>query len=188
MLLDRGGRGRVEIDVGVDPNIAYDATTGEGHQKIGAMGRARWENTTFVTNDEWGLTPGQPIVMYGGNDRRGGRIYKWVSSANYTEGMTKAEIRNLLADGSTYVAHFEDLDNSDDDAGAEGGLTVGGSLPTAATAGQGRWILMSVDNNTDIAPNAAGAAGMTTVGEALQDDDWNDLGGFSDDETVLLGL
>ncbi|MCA9705144.1 MAG: DUF839 domain-containing protein [Myxococcales bacterium] len=177
-----------EIDPESPPGMPYDSATGNGHQKLGALGRARWENTTFHVGADRQLVPDQPIVFYSGNDRRGGRIYKWVSSGVYTPGMTKAEIRNLLAEGSTYVAHFADLDNSDDDAGAEGGLTVGGSLPTAASPGQGRWILMSVGNDVDIAPNAAGAASMTTVGEALQDEDWNGLGGFPDDQTVRLGL
>ncbi|MEM7156342.1 MAG: alkaline phosphatase PhoX [Myxococcota bacterium] len=178
----------VEIDPSAPSDRAYDAATGEGHQKLGSMGRARWENVTFHVGPDWALVPDQPIVFYSGNDRRGGRIYKWVSNGNYTEGMTRAEIRNLLADGSTYVAHFEDLDNSDDDAGAEGGLTVGGSLPTAATPGQGRWIRLSVDNQEDLAPNAAALGPATTVGEALGDNDWNELGGFANDETVLMGL
>jgi secreted PhoX family phosphatase len=179
-----------EIDPEAAPGEAYDAETGRGHLKIGSLGRAHWENAAFHVGDDWNLVPDQPIVFYAGDDRRGGRIYKWVSSENYTEGMTKAEIRALLAEGYTYVAHFEDLDNSDDgDTGALGGLTVGGALPSAGTPGVGRWIRLSVDNVTDVAPNAGGGAGSgTTVGDALQDVNWNGMGGFPDDQTVLMGL
>ena len=178
----------VEIDPESPPSMVYDPATGDGHQKLGSFGRARWENATFYVGEDWGLVPDQPIVFYSGNDRRGGRIYKWVSAEPYTDGMSKAEIRNLLADGRTYVAHFADLDNSDDDAGAEGGVTVGGTLATEATPGSGVWIEMSVGNRTDTAPNAAGGGAFTTVGEALLDNDWNNLGAFPDDQTVLMGL
>jgi secreted PhoX family phosphatase len=179
----------VEIDPESDPGLAYDPATGDGHQKLGALGRARWENSTFHVGPDWNLVADQSIVIYGGDDTRGGRIYKWVSRDPYTAGMTKAQIRNLLADGDLYVAHFADLDNSDDDLGAQGGITVGGSLPTAAAPGQGQWILMSTDNDAQIAPNAGGGAGgMTSVGDALRSTTWNGMGGFPDDPTMLLGL
>ncbi len=178
----------VEIDPEAQPGDAFDPITGDGHLKLGSFGRARWENTAFHVGENWDLVPGQPIVMYAGDDRRGGRIYKWVSSADYEDGMTKAEIRNLLGEGYLYVAHFADLDNSDDaDTGARGGLTVGGSLPSAASPGLGRWILMSVDNADDVAPNANGGD-TTTVGAALQDIEWNGMGGFADQQSVLVGL
>lgn len=180
----------VEVDPAAAPDQPYDAASGDGHLKLGSMGRANWEGATFHVGADWHLVPDQPIVFYGGDDRRGGRIFKWVSAENYAEGMSKAEIRNLLADGYTYVSHFADLDNSDDaDTGALGGLTVSGALPTASTPGTGQWILVSVDNDDDVAPNAGGGAGaMTTVGDALQDVNWNGMGGFPDDQTVLLGL
>ena len=96
------------------PGEYYGKTTpGVGHHKLGAIGRARWENVTFVTDARWKLVPGQPIVIYAGDDRRGGRIFKFVSAANYTAGMTKAQIRALLDDGALYVAHFAGLDNAD---------------------------------------------------------------------------
>lgn len=179
-----------EIDPSAPPGLAYDPESGDGHLKIGSIGRANWEGATFHVGADWNLVPDQPIVFYAGDDRRGGRIYKWVSTENYTEGMSKAEIRNLLADGYTYAAHFADLDNSDDPkTGALGGITVGGVLPSAASPGAGQWIRISVDNDEDVAPNAGGGAGaMTTVGDALQDVNWNGMGGFPDQQTVLLGL
>lgn len=180
----------VEIDPEAAPSIAYDPATGDGHQKLGSMGRARWENATFHVGPDWSLVPDQPIVFYGADDTRGGRIYKWVSHESYTAGMSKAEVRNLLANGSVYAAHFADLDNSDGDGGRLGGVTVDGELATAATPGQGQWILLSTTNDTDVAPNAATVAGPagTTVGDALQSVTWNGMGGFPDEQTLLFGL
>lgn len=175
----------VEIDPEAAPGDAYDPETGNGHLKLGSLGRAHWENVAFHVGDDWNLVPDQPIVLYAGDDRRGGRIYKWVSTGDYTEGMSKAEIRNLLADGTVYAAHFADLDNSDDaKSGALGGITVAGELASAANPGTGRWIALSVDNDDDIAPNALDLS----VGDALQDVDWNGMGGFPDQQTVLVGL
>ncbi len=179
-----------EIDPESAPNQPYDESTGDGHLKLGSMGRANWENAAFHVGEDWNLVPDQPIVFYAGDDRRGGRLYKWVSAENYTEGMSKAEIRNLLADGYVYAAHFADLDNSDDaDTGALGGVTVGGALASAASPGTGSWIRLSVENDLDVAPNAGGGGGaMTTVGEALTSVTWNGMGGFPDEQTVLMGL
>jgi secreted PhoX family phosphatase len=179
-----------EIDPEAAPNEPYDETTGDGHLKLGSMGRANWENAAFHVGADWNLVPDQPIVFYAGDDRRGGRIYKWVSTENYTEGMSKAEIRNLLADGYVYAAHFADLDNSDDaDTGALGGVTVGGALASEASPGYGTWVRLSIDNDLDVAPNAGGGGGaMTTVGEALTSVTWNGMGGFPDEQTVLMGL
>ena len=177
-----------EIDPESAPDVAYDATSGDGHQKLGGFGRAHWENATFAVDDTWNLVADQPIVVYAGDDRRGGRIYKWVSAANYEAGMTKAQVRNLLSEGSLYVAHFADLDNSDDDSGAQGGITVDGELPTATTPGSGQWIMLDVNNRAQTAPNAGGVAAGTSVGEALQNNSWNGIGGFDDNTTLKLGL
>src|SRR5690606_28531868 len=111
-----------EFDTSADSDVPYDSGTGIGHQKIGQMGRARWENATIATDEDWKLIDGQPIVLYAGDDRRGGRIFKFVTSANWTTGMTKAQTRNLLADGTLYVAHFADLKNDGN------GLTIGADV------------------------------------------------------------
>jgi secreted PhoX family phosphatase len=59
----------VEMDPGVAPNEYVGKTTaGVGHRKLGAIGRANWENATFVLGADWKLLPNQPIVMYAGND------------------------------------------------------------------------------------------------------------------------
>ncbi|ACY15956.1 PhoX family protein [Haliangium ochraceum] len=174
-----------EIDPGVPPG-EYEGMVapGVGHKKIGAAGRLRWENATFVTGDDWKLLPGEPVVLYGANDRRGGRVYKFVSSKPYTAGMTRAEVRALLDEGSVYVAHFAGLDHTTGNT-----LLATKAAPTEAAPGTGQWIQMSVDNDTDEAPNAAalGAPG-TTVGEALRDLSWNGIGGFENQDYVLWML
>ncbi len=104
-----------EMDPGKPADLYYDMEDGEGHRKLGVMGRARWENCTFVTGADWRLIDGQKVVIYGGNDRRSGRIYKWVSAQPYTNGMTRTEVRDLLNSGKLYVGHFADMDN---DSGA----------------------------------------------------------------------
>ncbi|MFV8753867.1 PhoX family protein [Nannocystaceae bacterium ST9] len=171
----------VEIDPGMPADEYYGKTNpGEGHQKLGAIGRAHWENTTFAVGPDWRLVAGQPIVMYSGDDRRSGRIYKFVTSQPYTAGMSKAQIRGLLAAGTLHVAHFAELDNDQ-------GLTVDGQLPTATTPASGQWIEIST-TSTDLAPNAPTLGAGTTVGEALLDPNWNGIAGFPDDATVRRAL
>ena len=173
-----------EIDVG-QPSDVYDGKdeAGIGHKKLGAIGRARWENATFVVGEDLQLVSGQPIVLYAGNDRRSGRVYKYVSSQPFMTGMSKAATRALLDDGTLYVAHFEDLDNATGTT-----LAAGGAAPTEANQGTGRWIELSL-TSADIAPNAAALGDATrTVGEALADPSWNGIGGFATEDDVLWAL
>jgi secreted PhoX family phosphatase len=177
----------VEIDPGQAPGLYYQSLStggdGKGHRKLGVMGRARWENAAFVVGSDWQLLDGKKIVIYGGDDRTSGRIYKWVSAAAYTTGMTKAQVRALLDEGTLYVCDFEDLNNND-------GYTLlsTGLPPTEATRGTGRWVELST-TSTDIAPNAAALGDPTrTVGAALTDVNWNSIGGFPDDNTVRQAL
>ncbi|MFO0934338.1 MAG: DUF839 domain-containing protein [Planctomycetota bacterium] len=164
-------------------NEWYGKTTaGVGHRKVGVFGRARWENTTFVTDAQWKLPVGQPVVIYAADDRRGGRIFKWVSASPYTAGMTKAQVRALLDTGALYVSQFDGLDNA---TGLT--LTAGNATPTEAAPGNGRWIRLSTAS-TDVAPNAAALGAGTTVGAALQSNTWNSLGGFPNDDAVRRAL
>lgn len=179
-----------EIDPGAASNKYYetvmDGGDGVGHRKIGAAGRVRWENATVVTDETFSLIPGQPIVIYGGNDRRSGRIYKFVSNGNFEEGMNRAQVRALLDEGKVYAGHFAGLDHKT-------GITLydaenpdgGGIVPTEEAPGQGRWILMDINNTEDEAPNAPALGAGTTVGAALQDVNWNGIGGFSSTNAVL---
>jgi secreted PhoX family phosphatase len=192
----------VEIDLTVAPNEYYGKRTpGVGHRKIGGMGRARWENATFVTGPDWKLLPGEPIVFYSGDDRRSGRVYKFVSSRPYTAGMTRAEIRQLLDTGKVYAAHFAGLDNASGMElrikNADGTDTV--RTPTPEQPGQGRWIELSI-TSMDRAPNAGKPTATRdarnnpvllpdlTVGEALRDVSYNGIGGFPNDDEVRRAL
>ncbi|AUX39873.1 hypothetical protein SOCE26_012680 [Sorangium cellulosum] len=173
-----------EIDPG-KPAGEFEGSVeaGSGHMKFGFMGRARWEAATFAVDGDWELLPDQPIVIYGADDRRGGRIYKYVTAGNYTAGMTRAQIRALLGAGKLYAAHFAGLDNSTGNT-----LAATGAAPTEAAPGAGQWIEISVDSAA-VAPNAAALGEATrTVGAALRDARWNGLGGFATDDDVRRAL
>lgn len=178
-----------EIDPDAPAAEYYGKTAaGAGHRKVGAFGRARWENATFAVDAGWRLPDGKPVVVYAGDDRRSGRIYKWVSTQPYAAGMTKAQARALLDAGTLYVAQFDGLDNA---TGlkilpAGGGAAV---TPTEAARGSGRWLRLSTAS-TDVAPNAgAGAlAAGTTIGDALRSTTWNGIGGFPDDDAMRRAL
>jgi hypothetical protein len=174
----------VEVDPGIAPAEYYGKTTaGVGHRKLGAMGRARWENATFALGSDWKPLPNQPIVLYAGNDRRSGHIYKFVSTGNYTTGMTKAQVRALLDDGKVYVAHFAGLDTT------TGRTLVATTMaPSEAAPGTGQWLELST-TSTAIAPNATALGTATkTVGQALTDVSWNGIGGFATDNDVKKAL
>jgi len=198
-----------EIDPEQPPTDFYESTAtagdGLGHRKVAGLGRVRHENVTFVTGTNWKLIPNQPIVLYSANDRRGGRIYRFVSTANYTSGMTRDQVRALLDDGRLYVAQFADLHNDQGRAvGAtttRGGVTItlpGGNAgaPSQASPGNGVWIELALGNTSQSAPNAGSAvpAGHSligtstlpalTVGAALADTGYNGLGGFATDDLV----
>lgn len=197
----------VEMDPPQSPGRYYRSARhggdGTGHRKLGVMGRGPWENATIVVGPDYRLIPGNPVVVYGGHDRLNGRIYKFVSARPYLAGMTRAEVRSLLDEGSLYVAHFEDLDvrtgltrfdpaNLDCDDGVAYSdvpeLLEHCTRFTETMPGTGHWIRLSVDNETDTPPNAAALGSGTRVGEALRDTQWNGIGGFPDDNTVLGAL
>lgn len=173
-----------EMDPG-QPSTEYEGRTeeGVGHRKIGPMGRARWEAAAFAVDRDWKLIPGQPIVMYGTEDRPSGRIFKLVSGSPYQSGMTRAETRTLLDEGTLYVAHFAGLDSATGNT-----LLATGAAPVESAPGEGRWIELSV-TSADVPPNAAAlGAPETTVGAALKDVSWNHMGGFPTDADVRRAL
>lgn len=203
----------VEMDPGRPASDYYesvkDGGDGLGHRKFGSFGRARWENLDTVTDANQKLIPGQKIVMYAANDRRAGRVYKWVSKDPYVAGMTRGEVRALLDEGTLYVGHWADLDaltgltkydpsntacNGEEvlnaDSGASAVTVRENCTPlTEENPGQGVWIELSVDNASQLAPNAeANGDSARTVGDALKDVSWNGVGGFPEDNTVLSAL
>jgi len=200
---DRDGFGYlVEMDPGRSPAATFQPNgNGDGHRKLGVMGRLRWENATVVTDTDLELIDGDPLVIYGGNDRTGGRVYKFVSASPYAAGMSRAQVRDLLNDGTLYIGHFADLNHANGYT-LENGTTAGASLldtdGTAPTRGTGRWLELSL-TSTDVAPNA-GAGGLTSnstvtvlgagtlIGPALSHPDHNGLGSFASQNDVLKML
>ncbi|MCS6960110.1 MAG: DUF839 domain-containing protein [Pseudanabaenaceae cyanobacterium SKYGB_i_bin29] len=98
----------VEVDPN-DPNFRA--------RKHTALGRFRWENITVRAE------AGKRLVTYMGCDRRGGRVYKFVSRGTVTNPTDKANSR-LLEDGTLFTARFE-------------------------PNGTGRWIPLTLDTPTD---------------------------------------
>jgi len=198
-----------EIDPGLPAAAAYKPHSGAGHAKLSALGQGRWENFSFAVNNHWHLLAGQPIVIYYGNDRPGGRVYKFVSENPYVNGMDKTRLRALLNSGTVYVSQLPGVSVNDGFRMQKPGHTDHGKAPTREGHHTGRWIAMSLTNHTDVAPNAGTAGGFhavdphshsaqkavafsnapdTKVGQALRDRRYNGIGGFRDQSTVLAAL
>jgi uncharacterized protein len=80
----------------------YSATLADGRagRKHTALGRFRHENTAFRAQ------PGKPFVLYMGDDRTGGGVYKFVSTRPYLPG-DRAHNLAILTEGTLYVARWE---------------------------------------------------------------------------------
>ena len=121
------------------------------------------------------------MTIYSGDDRRGGRLFKWVSSKPYRSGMDKAQCRALLNEGKLYVAHFADLDHATGYFRNDG-VDLLDRDGEAKQRGRGRWIHLSLSSD-DAAPNA-----KRPVGEALKDLHHNNMGGFDTESNLLKML
>lgn len=80
--------------VEIDPNDPTSTPL-----KRTALGRFKHENAALVVNDDG------HVVVYLGDDERGEHLYKFVSKGKYQEG-NKSANRDLLEDGTLYVAKF----------------------------------------------------------------------------------
>ncbi len=198
----------VEMDPGKPSDLYYISAhnrrgDGSGHRKLGGMGRARWENAAFHVDKNWELIDGQPVTLYGANDRRSGRIYKWVSNGTFEKGMTRDQVRALMDHGRLYVAHWagldtrtgfslfdpNDIDCNPHPEGKEAEIAGKCPLATEDNPGQGQWLWLSVENDEQTAPNAAALGEPEkTVGQALRDRNWNGIGGFPTDNAVYSAL
>nr|VVV05519.1 hypothetical protein AW0309160_02999 [Aliivibrio wodanis] len=85
--------------VEIDPNDPTSTPL-----KRTALGRFKHENAALVVNDDG------HVVVYLGDDDRGEHLYKFVSKGKYQEGNNSAN-RDLLEDGTLYVAKFAMKEN-----------------------------------------------------------------------------
>lgn len=86
--------------VEIDPNDPTSTPL-----KRTALGRFKHENAALLINDDG------HVVVYLGDDERGEHLYKFVSKNKYQAGNSAAN-RNLLEEGTLYVAKF-DMDENE---------------------------------------------------------------------------
>jgi hypothetical protein len=116
--------------VEIDPN-----NPGFRPRKHSYLGRFRHENAALR------VEAGKPLVVYLGDDRRGGHTWKYVSKNKVTYPGDQAN-SNLLTDGTLYVAKY----NSD---------------------GTGRWIPLTLDTITNpIRPTVISSVEFAALGSA----------------------
>ncbi|MUK50521.1 PhoX family protein [Aliivibrio fischeri] len=99
--------------VEIDPNDPTSTPL-----KRTALGRFKHENAALVVNDDG------HVVVYLGDDERGEHLYKFVSKDKYQEG-NNATNRNLLEEGTLYVAKFTMKDDKLEGEGQWLELTYG---------------------------------------------------------------
>jgi hypothetical protein len=110
----------------------YDPSdTGRKHT---GLGRFRHENTAFNT-------AGQKFVLYMGDDRNNGGIYKFVSTRQYREGQARNNAA-ILTEGKLYVARFEP-------EGRRRFANPGDTTPISQTSGTGSWTEVPVEDLVD---------------------------------------
>jgi secreted PhoX family phosphatase len=132
----------------VDPRFDVAATPNEPHRhgwvvevdpfapagqavKRTALGRFKHENAELV------IAPNGKVVVYMGCDERNEYIYKFVSAGSFDRSNpTSAANRNLLSDGTLYVARFDAGTTSGDNMGTGVWLPlVQGTGPLTAANG-----------------------------------------------------
>ena len=88
--------------------------------KRSALGRFKHENAALTINKD------NHVVVYLGDDERGEHLYRFVSKNKYQKGNDAAN-RNLLEEGTLYVAQFD--------------------MEDKALKGQGRWLELTFGKN-----------------------------------------
>ncbi|PNH83054.1 PhoX family protein [Vibrio diazotrophicus] len=101
--------------VEIDPNDPNSTPL-----KRSALGRFKHENAALTINKD------NHVVVYLGDDERGEHLYRFVSKNKYQKGNDAAN-RNLLEEGTLYVAQFD--------------------MEDKALKGQGRWLELTFGKN-----------------------------------------
>ena len=104
-------------------------------RKHTALGRFRHENTAFRAQ------AGKPFVLYMGDDRNDGGVYKFVSALTYRPGR-RGENDRILEEGQLYIARWEP-------EGRRRFANAGDTRPITPTAGTGTWRPVSRDELVD---------------------------------------
>lgn len=124
----------VEVDP-ADPNFRM--------RKHTALGRFRHENVTLRA------AKGRPLVAYMGDDRSGGHIWRYVSSAVLDDPTDRDAATKLLEDGILYVARFDP--------------PTGGAM-----RGTGTWIPIHMSSSTaPLSPSILASAELAATGSAI---------------------
>ncbi|MEG4205503.1 PhoX family phosphatase [Microcoleus sp. Pol7_A1] len=119
----------VEVDP-QDPNFRP--------RKHTSLGRFRHENVAIRAE------AGRKLVVYMGDDRRGGHTWKFVSNGTVTNPADKTNSR-LFEDGVLYVAQYN-------------------------RNGAGRWLLLTLNTQTNpVSPQKVGEAELASFGKAQRD-------------------
>ncbi len=111
-------------------------------RKHTALGRFRHENVTLRA------AKGQPVVTYMGDDRKGGHVWRYVSSGVLDDPTDRDRASKLLEEGTLYVARFDP--------------------PTGESMrGTGAWIPLRLSTPTaPLSPSALASAELAATGSA----------------------
>jgi len=154
--------------VEVDP---YDPTYTP--RKHTALGRFRHENTAFNAQ------PGKPFVLYMGDDRTNGAVYKFVSDRAYVPGGRDNNER-ILESGTLYIARWEP-------GGRRTFAKRGDTVPTSATQGTGTWRKVEVDELRDTHRLIRASVGIETFDQFFATNRPEDVE-VDTDGTVFIAL
>lgn len=114
-------------------------------RKHTALGRFRHENVTLRA------AKGQPVVAYMGDDRKGGHVWRYVSSGVLDDPTDRDRASKLLEEGTLYVARFDP--------------------PTdESMRGTGAWIPLRLSTPTaPLSPSTLASVELATTGSASYD-------------------
>lgn len=142
-------------------------------RKHTALGRFRHENTAFRSQ------AGAPFVLYMGDDRSGGGVYKFVSDLPFRPGR-RAENDRILERGQLFIARWEP-------EGRRRFTTSGDTQPITATSGTGSWRRVARNELVDCHARIRAAVGSAEFDTHYATNRPEDLE-VDEDGTVFIAL